>query len=189
MRLNSGGPGGLATDPALNTDFRTSSYPARSRVQEHCNTNETEQALLVAAWGNPGQFARLADAFALHISDFHDRLAGVIAGYLRICGETGRRPTLAEAEAMLRECAVLHNRDELAFLITEPAPRGESLADLMVAVQRAAMDRSEQLFRELTRDAWRAMVRGLNCPHCRGRQSAKHGGGMKRRPARRVVYA
>jgi len=133
--------------------------------------NSTETRLIARAWVEPIQFACDADRLGLHVDDFADRMLGTVAGYLRIVGESGQTPTPAGAEAMLSEWAVPHDPDEVFWILYDtPFPRGESFADLIMDVQRAAYDRGEAEFRALGRDALRAWkeaferVRGTNAP-------------------------
>ena len=126
-----------------------------------------ERALIAAAWVNPGPFASDADRLALHLDDFDDRLCGVVAGYLRLCGESGRVPTLAGAEAVLDSFAVPRAPDELFHLLIDTlVPRGADLTDLIVSVQRQADDRREDECRALARDALRAWAHAFGCRRC-----------------------
>jgi len=141
---------------------------------------------------NPFQFTCDADRFGLHISDFRDRLCGVVAGFLRDCGERGWTPTLAGAEAALDSFTVPREADELfSILIETPVYDGDSFADLIGEVVNGSQERDADLFRELTRDALRTVKHAFECPRCitcaRGKRFPSD-----RRPnapvARRVVY-
>jgi hypothetical protein len=139
------------------------------------------------------QLARGANQLGLNISDFRDRLCGVVVRYLRDCGESGRVPTLAGAEAALDEFAVPRDSDELFFLLIDTAVSDcDSFADLIRDVLREADDRAEQLCRDLTRDALRTLKHAFECPRCiacaRGHRR-RTGAPVSKAIARRVVYA
>jgi len=151
---------------------------------------DPEHILLAAAWADPVQFACDADRLELHISDFADRLCGTVAGYLRICGESGRLPSLAGAEAVLDSFAVPHEPDEVFFLLIDtPVSRGDSFADLIRAVQRAADDRAEAQCRALARDALRAVRHAFECPRCKSCRTNPRERRFASPRARRIVYA
>ena len=124
--------------------------------------DHNERPLLAAAWVNPPELARVCDAYGLHVDDFRDRLCGVAVGYLRYCADQGRAPDLRGAADDLADFGVPHVLHELYLTLVEtPVTPRDSIADLVQAVTRAADERSDSLLRDLCREAWRAMLRGL----------------------------
>ncbi len=130
-------------------------------------TATSETVLTASAWFSPGEFAKVADAFGLHDSDFGDRLCSVVCAYLRVCGERGATPTIRTANAVLDEFAVPRDFDDLFYILIEPPTNhGDSLTDLIRDVQRDAAIRAESECRALARDALRAIQQTFDRRHC-----------------------
>jgi len=125
-----------------------------------------EHRLLAAGWRNPVELARVCDALTLRYLDFADRLAGVAIGYLRTCADRGVTPDLNEAERMLSERAVPRSPGELYHILQQPVTPGDRLADLALAVQRGADERTDELCRALARDGLRTLQHAFNCADC-----------------------
>jgi hypothetical protein len=146
--------------------WKTSVVAKHSTGRNRKTQSDPERALLAAGWFDPVQLARDADRLRLHVDDFTDRMLGTVAGYVRICGESGRVPTLREAEAALDALGVPRDRDEVFWVLNDSLTKGVDLTDLIIAVQRAADDRAEQLTRELARDGLRTLKHAFECPRC-----------------------
>jgi len=160
-------PGGVPANPAQRAVPDFPSYPVPNDVQSPCEAREAERRLVAAGWSWASQLACDCERFGLHTRDFEDRLCGAIVGFLRACGEDGRTPTLAGAEAELTAFGVPHGPDELYWILHETiVPRGVEVADLVSDVLRGSEERSTQQLRELTRDALRAVSHTFNCPRC-----------------------
>jgi hypothetical protein len=124
-----------------------------------------EHRFLALGWRDPVDLAHACDCLALRVTDFGDRLVGVVVGYLRTC--FGRRvaPDLDECERLLTERAVPRSAGELYAILQEPTV-GESITDLALAVQQAADSRTDELCRSLTRDALKAVKHAFDCADC-----------------------
>jgi len=136
------------------------------RTRTHVENNPPERRLLTMSWRNPRELARVADYLDLHVTDFGDRLVGIAVGYVRWCADRGVTPDLDEAELLLTENAVPRSPGELYHILQEPVTPGDSLADLALAVQQAADERTDELCRMLTREAFRAWSHTFNCRDC-----------------------
>jgi len=135
-------------------------------------TNETtnaqrlaERRLLAAAWAKPSECARVCGSLDLRYMDFADRLVGIVVGYIRQSADAGTAPDLDEAERILSERAVPRSPGELYAILQEPTA-GESIPDLALAVQQSADERTSELCRSLTREAFRAWSHTFNCRDC-----------------------
>lgn len=160
-------PGGVPANPAQRAVPDFPSYTVPNGVQAPYEAREAEQRLVAAGWTWPSQLACDCVRFGLHASDFRDRLCGVTVGFLRACGEDGRTPTLAGAEAVLTAFGVPRDPDELYFVLQVTiVPRGCEFADLIGDVLGGSEKRSAQQLRELTTDALRAVNHTFNCPRC-----------------------
>ena len=134
-------------------------------------TNEThvhrlgEHRLLRAGWRSPRELVRIADAVDLKTADFADRLVAVTLCYVCDVAEQGGAPDLNEAVAVLSANAVPTAPDELYHLLQQPTA-GESIADLALAVQQSADERTSELCRSLAHDAFKAVTHTFTCPDC-----------------------
>lgn len=189
---NEGGPGGDAnTAPARKAVTKGNLIAIAGSVQFK-SPPLSEAQLCAAGWSDPVELVRVADACKLGIHDFTDRLCGALAGYLRIIGEQGRTPGIAEAEYFARQRGVCMSPGEIASIVETPIPRGDVIVDLVRDVQRGADERNGQICRELARDGLRTLHHAFNCPRC---IVCARGGcdrsvePTRKRPARRVVYA
>ena len=140
-----------AQDVSAHTDHRPDGDSPQFKP-----TPTAEARLVSAGWRDPAEVARVADAAALHVSDFSSRLCGVVCGYIRIVGERGQLPTIDGALAILSGLAT--SERELTPLLETPIPSGESIADLVTAVVRGAAERSEADARYATQCGLREVV-------------------------------
>jgi len=141
---------------------------------------EAERILLATGWSRPAELASIAAVLGLRVTDFRDRLCGIVIEYLRDCVTHGTLPTLTEAVAALASRGVPHADGELyQILMDTPMPACESIADLGLAVQQGADERTDELCRMLTREAFRAWSHAFNCRDCihcqRTRRPSKSG--------------
>jgi len=128
---------------------------------------EAERILLATGWSRPAELASVAAALGLRVTDFSDRLVGIVVAYLRLCGERAVKPTLPEAVALLASRAVPHADGELYHILQDtPVPGTESRVDLVADVQRAADARTDELCRSLASDAFRAVAHAFKCRDC-----------------------
>jgi len=154
MYLNEAGPSGCSTGATPKAVTQVKFYHTRRGEQARRDFKLAERRLCAAGWCDPVQLACDSDRMGLHESDFEDRLCGVVIEFLRDCGESGRTRTLAGAEAVLDAFAVPRDADELYFILIEtPIAKGDDFADLIGDVLHEADNRSEQLCRELCRNA------------------------------------
>lgn len=167
LRVNESGPCGVATATAPYAVPGFPSYPIPNDPQELAKARDAERLLVAAGWGWPSQLACDADRLGLHDRDFADRLCSVTVAYLRDCGESGRTPNLADAEAVLTEFAVPRYPGELASMIGGARPpHGSEFANLIHDVLLSSEERSAQQLRELTRDTLKITLHAIHCPKC-----------------------
>ena len=127
-----------------------------------------ENHFLALGWRDPVELAHVCDCLRLHEIDFADRLVSIVVGYLRSRADRGVAPDLDECERVLTERAVPRSRGELYAILQEPVTPSDTLADLALQVQQGADERTDELCRMLTRDAFRAFSHTFNCPRCIG---------------------
>lgn len=160
-------PGGLPTNPAQRAVPDFQSYRVPSDPQWAAKARDAERRLIAGGWVWPSQLACECDRFGVRDVHFGDRLCGVVVGYLRDCGESGRTPTVAEAEAGLKALAVPHNPDELFWILLEThVPRVLECADLVQDVLRGSEQRIADQLRELARDTLKITFHAIGCPKC-----------------------
>lgn len=183
-------PGGLPTAPAQSAVPEFQSYPVPSDPQALSQAREAERRLVAAGWNWPSQLACECERFALAASDFGDRLCAVAIGYLRDCGESGRAPALAGAEALLTVFAVPRDPGELGAILRETiVPSGDQFADLVQDVLRGSEERSAYQLRQLTRDTLKITLHAIGCTKCQACALGKRPDSQPwRRRERPVVY-
>lgn len=155
------GPSGAINTKTAPGSIDSPEYIAGGKTIQFKPAPRSEMQLSAGAWLKPDEMARVADSLALHESDFDNRLCGLLFGYVRWIAEQGRKPSQSDALTFLRQRGVCVTQSELAAILETPIHLGDSIADLIVAVQREADDRSAQLCREITRNALRAIHVGL----------------------------
>jgi len=125
-----------------------------------------ERILLATGWSKPVELARVCDCLGLRNLDFADRLCGIVVDYLRVCADRGVTPDLDDAERLLSERAVTRSPGELRLILQEPVAPGDTFADLVQEVQRAADARTDELCNSLIRNGVRAFLHAFNCERC-----------------------
>jgi len=135
---------------------------------------ETERRLLALGFLQPGELNDAGFRLGLRSDDFTWIGHGFIHCYACLCGEHGVAPTVGECVHRAAENAVELTVDCLFDILFCTDIRDGELVNYAQDVLGASQDRSEALLRDLCRDAWRAMLRGLGLDaERRGRRRRK----------------